>query len=354
MSRHPRTRSRKTGLPPGSPVHTGTRLREQTAVTMLQYGADSFTERALPPEDCAAEASRHTGVTWIDVDSVHDIPTLETLGRAFALHPLTIEDIASTEQRPKVEDYGHYIYIVVRMMHGSAAEGLVTEQVSLILGDHFVLSFQEGIRGDVFDPVRTRLRTSKGRIRALGSDYLCYALLDAVIDNYFNVLEDVGDRIEAVEDELVRTTSAETLHALHGLKRELIHMRKSVWPLREVIAWMQRDDTLLITSGTQVFLRDIYDHTIQVIDTIETSRDMLAGMLDVYMSSVSNRMNEIMKVLTIMSTIFIPLTFIAGVYGMNFAHMPELAWPWGYPAVLAFMALLVAGMLRYFRSRRWL
>lgn len=354
MARHHRARSRKTGLPPGSPVHTGTRQREQTAVTVIQYDADRFTEHAAAPEACAAEASAHTGVTWIDVDSVHDIPTLEILGRGFALHPLTIEDIASTEQRPKVEDYGHYVYIVVRMMHETAEAGLVTEQLSLILGERFVLSFQEGIRGDVFDPVRTRLRASKGRIRSLGADYLCYALLDAVIDNYFNVLEDLGDRIENVEDALIAAPTSEVLHRLHALKRELLDMRRGVWPLREVVAWMQRDDTPLVGEGTQIYLRDIYDHVIQVIDAIETSRDMLAGMLDMYMSSVSNRMNEIMKVLTIMSTIFIPLTFIAGVYGMNFSFMPELGWEWGYPAVLGVMALSVGGMLRYFRKRRWL
>ena len=265
-----------------------------------------------------------------------------------------MEDILNTDQRPKVEDYKDYLYIVLKMLHNVKGTEIVTEQISLILHPNFVISFQEGIEGDVFSPVRERLRGAKGRIRGMGADYLAYTLIDAIVDNYFAILEGIGERIEDLEEELVSHPKKETLHRIHELKREMIFLRKAVWPLREVISTLQRGDSPLIKNTTAIYLRDVYDHTIQVIDAIETSRDMLSGMLDIYLSSISNRMNEIMKFLTIIGTIFIPLTFIVGIYGMNFAFMPELKWRYGYFAVMAFMFAIGIIMLFYFKKKKWL
>jgi magnesium transporter len=279
---------------------------------------------------------------------------LESLGQCIGLHPLVLEDILNTEQRPKIEDYGDYLYIVVKMItYPDKADGIAVEQVSLILGQNFVISFQEGIQGDVFSPVRERIRNEKSRLRKMGADYLTYSLVDSVVDSYFAVLEELGERIEVLEEELIEQPSRNTLHTIHKLKQEMIFLRKSVWPLREVVNFMERGESPLINEGTRIFLRDVYDHTIQIIDTIETFRDMLSGMLDIYLSSISNRINEVMKVLTVIATIFMPLTFLAGVYGMNFEYMPELKWRWGYPAILLVMLAVAVSMLTYFKKKRW-
>ena len=260
----------------------------------------------------------------------------------------------NTGQRPKMEDFGDYLFIVLKMLHYDKEEDETkTEQVSLILSSNYVISFQES-EGDVFDPIRERIRSDRGRIRKMGVDYLAYSLIDAIVDNYFMVLEKIGEKIEDIEDELVRNPTPEVLHTIHRLKRELIFLRKSVWPLREVISRLERWESPLIDKSIDIYLRDVYDHTIQVIDALETFRDMLSGMLDIYLSSLSNRMNEVMKVLTIIATIFIPLTFIAGIYGMNFKYMPELDSPWGYPLVYIVMLAVSAVMLVYFRRKRWL
>jgi magnesium transporter len=238
--------------------------------------------------------------------------------------------------------------------YDDSLEDIVIEQVSLVLGKNFVISFQEGIKGDIFDPLRDRIRTDKGKIRKMGSDYLAYGLMDAIVDNYFFILEKIGDKIEDLEDELIANPTKETLQIIHKLKRKLIFLRKSVWSLREVINTLVRGDSSLIQDSTDIYFRDIYDHTIQVIDTIETFRDIVSGMLDIYLSSISNKMNEIMKVLTIMSTIFIPLTFLAGIYGMNFEFMPELKWHWGYPGLWCVMLFTSILMLINFKFRKWI
>ena len=294
------------------------------------------------------------GVTWLDIDGVHQAEILEAVGAQVNLHPLVIEDIHNTYQRPKVEDYEEYLYIVLKMISWDEdSKEILGEQVSLILGQNYVLSFKED-PGDIFDPIRQRLREGKGRIRKMGADYLAYALLDQVVDHYFLVLENLGEQIEDLEEELVTNPDASTLQTIHHLKRELIFLRKSVWPLREAISSLERGESPLFQSETLVYLRDVYDHTIQVIDTIETFRDMVSGMLDIYLSSISNRMNEVMKVLTIIATIFIPLTFIAGVYGMNFVNMPELQWPGGYFMVWGVMIVIFIGMLIFFKRKKWL
>jgi magnesium transporter len=265
-----------------------------------------------------------------------------------------LEDILNTEQRPKMEEFGDYLYFVLKMLYpGENNDEIEAEQISIILGSNFVISFQEH-EGDVFNAVRERIRKNKGRVRKSGADYLAYALMDSIVDNYFLILEQIGERIEATEQQLTENPTPETLHAIRDLKREMIFLRKSVWPLREVISNLERCESPLIHESLGAYLRDVYDHTIQIIDTVESLRDMISGLLDVYLSSISNRMNEVMKVLTIFASIFIPLTFVAGVYGMNFKFMPELEWGWGYFAVLCVMALTAGTLLVYFRRKKWL
>ena len=293
-------------------------------------------------------------ITWINIDGVHKLDNIEKVGKHLKIHPLVLEDIVHTGQRPKMEDFNDYLFVVLQMLQYNEKENETkTEQVSIILGANYVISFQED-EGDVFDLIRERIRTDRGRIRRMGSDYLAYSLLDAIVDNYFMVLEKIGEKIEDIEDELIKNPAQEVLHAIHSLKRELVFLRKSVWPLREVISRLERWDSHLIDKSMDIYLRDVYDHTIQVIDALETFRDMLSGMLDIYLSSVSNRMNEVMKVLTIIATIFIPLTLITGIYGMNFKYMPELDWSWGYPMVYIAMLMVSGVMLVYFRRKRWL
>ena len=350
-----RKRSQKTGLPPGALIHVGEQKSERTRITLLDYDEQRVEEKELPVVDQCLLFKDKESVTWINVAGLHQVELLERLNDCFGLHPLVLEDILNTDQRPKMEDFGDYLYIVLRMLDLDKKNGnaVISEQISLILGKNFVLTFQER-EGDLFDPLRERIRNGKGRLRKMGPDYLVHALLDAIVDQYFVVLEKLGERIEVLEDELVTRPTPSTLQLLHSLKREMIFLRKSVWPLREVIGTLERGESSLIQASTNLYLRDIYDHTIQVIDNVETFRDMLSGMLDIYLSSISNRMNEIMKVLTIISTIFIPLTFIVGLYGMNFKHMPELESPWGYPAVLLLMLGVTIFMLFYFRRKKWL
>jgi magnesium transporter len=355
MAKHTlKHRSKKAGLPPGTLMHIGERKTEAVKISLLDYDESGCHEAALSElEQCVVYRDR-ASVTWLDIEGVHDAQVLEKIGACFGLHPLVMEDILNTDQRPKVEDYGDYIYIVIRMLTDGGEQALFSsEQVSLILGSNFVLSIQEGAEGDVFEPVRSRIRSGKGQARKLGADYLVYSLIDAVVDNYFIILEKTGEFLEDLEEKLVSDPQPDTLHRIHRLKREMIYLRKSVWPLREVLSAMQRRDSSLIQAGTAYYLRDVYDHSIQVIDTIETFRDMLSGMLDIYLSSISNRTNEVMKVLTVIATLFIPLTWIAGVYGMNFKQMPELSWEWGYPAVWGLMAFVAAGMLVYFKRKKW-
>jgi magnesium transporter len=347
-------RSTKVGLPPGTLVHVGERKVEAARITVIDYDEANFQEKQVPAiEECFPFKATPT-VTWINIDGLHQVDIIEKVGAQFELHPLILEDILHTGQRPKLEDFDNYMYIVLKMLsYNDLKQQVEAEQVSLVLGSNFVISFQESV-GDVFDQVRDRIRNAKGRIRKMGPDYLVYSLIDAVVDNYFLILEKLGERIESMEEDLVAEPTQKTLQQIHGLKREMISLRKSVWPLREAVSALERSESGLIGKPTHVYLRDVYDHTIQVIDTVETFRDMVSGMLDIYLSSLSNRMNAVMKVLTIIATLFIPLTFIAGVYGMNFKYMPELAWGWGYPAVLLVMAAVAVIMLVYFRRKKWL
>ena len=354
MSRHTKKVSDKIGLPPGSLVHVGKERTETVTISIIDYDKTQFNEKiADTVEECSFLKEQPT-VTWINVDGIHQIETIEKIGKQFDLHPLILEDIMNTRQRPKIEDFDHYIYIVLKMLQiGKNECEIQTEQVSLIIGPNFVISFQEQA-GDIFDHVRERIRNGKGHIRELKSDYLAYALMDAIVDRYFVILEKLEDRIELVEDDLLTNPTPKTLQDIHSLKSEMIFLRKSIWPLREVVSRLERRESTLIQESTAIYLKDIYDHTIQIIDSIETFRDMLSGMLDIYLSTISNKMNEVMKVLTIIATIFIPLTFIAGIYGMNFLYMPELGWHWGYPVVWIVMITIAISMLVYFRKKKWL
>jgi magnesium transporter len=348
------------GLAPGELVHVGQRDSGSIKITAIDYDLQDIKQTILDKPEQAFDFFETPSVTWINIDGIHDTGIVERIGKHFKLHPLTLEDIVFTEQRAKFESFDNYIYILLKMVYLDKDSGQIqTEQLSLVLGENYVLSFQEK-EGDVFDPVRERLRAAKGRIRKMGSDYLVYSLLDAVVDSYFLIIEKLGERVDVIEESLVGNPDNKCLAGIQSLKKDMLYLRKSIWPLREVISSLHRDESALIKDITSVYIRDLYDHTIQVIDTIETLRDMASGMLDIYLSSISNRMNEVMKVLTIIATIFIPLTFIAGIYGMNFNtelspfNMPELNWDYGYFFSLGLMMIVVVSMFIYFKRKKWL
>ena len=354
MGRNFLRRSKKAGLPPGTVVYVGEKRPSETRIRTINFNESGMEQNEVREIDEIFPLKKKGIITWINIDGLKRIDIVEKIGGALGLHPLVLEDIVNTGQRPKMEDFIDYLFVVFKMLqYNENTKEIEAEQISLILGQNWVISFQEN-EGDVFEPIRERLRIDKGRIRKMGADYLVYTLIDSVVDNYFAVLENVGEKIEEIEDEIIANPSPRTLQAIHDLKRQLILLRKSVWPLREVISRLERWESKLINKSTEIFLRDVYDHTIQVIDAVETFRDMLSGMLDSYMSSISNRMNEVMKVLTIIATIFIPLTLVAGIYGMNFRYMPELEWGMGYPFVLLIMLAVGIVMLLYFRRKNWL
>ncbi len=355
MARFIKRRSKKLGLPPGSLIHLGEHKTEKVKITVYQFSESQYSETSLESLEQCVPLKDATILTWINVDGIHNIETLEKLGKCYGFHPLVLEDILATDQRPKMEDYDDYLYVVLKVFSydQDKTDETVIEQFSMIIGHNYIVSFQEK-ESDLFAPIIDRIRNGKGKIRKMGADYLCYALLDSIVDRYFVILEDIGEKIESLEEELITNPGAATLHEIHRFKREMIYLRRSVWPLREVLGGLQRYDSEMISSQIYPYLRDVYDHTIQVIDTIETYRDIISGMLDIYLSSISNRLNAVMKVLTVIATIFMPLTFIAGLYGMNFKYMPELEWHYGYPMVIVVMFIIVLYMLAYFKRKNWI
>jgi len=355
MAKMIKKRSKKAGLPPGTLVHIGEQRAEASKITVINYDEADYHEMELKTvEECFPYKDKPS-MTWLNIDGIHQKEILEKLSGCFGFHPLVMEDIMNTGQRPKMEDYSDYLYIVLKMLYYNEKENkMSTEQVSLIVSPHIVISFQEGLEGDVFGPLRERIKNDKGKIRKMGTDYLAYSMIDAIVDSYFMILEKLGEKIELLEEGLISDPKTATLHEIHYLKTEMIFLRKAVWPLREVISMMVRGESPLIHEPMKIYLRDVYDHTIQVIDTIENLRDMVSGMLDIYLSSISNRLNSVMKVLTIIATIFIPLTFIVGVYGMNFKYMPELEWRFGYPLIWLIMLAIGISMLILFRKKNWL
>jgi len=352
--KHYSGQSCKAGLPPGTLLHIGTVPPDGTAnINTTVYSPETIREDTTDKLDQYTPVKHGSGITWISVEGLHNVELIRRLGECYGLHPLVLEDIVNATQRPKIEDYGDYIFIVFRLIRLKESN-IETEQVSLILGRDFLLSFQEGIAVDIFSTVRDRLKAGRGRSRAMGPDYLAYCLMDSIVDGYFTVLEGMGEFVEDIEEELAKGPLQIILKRITALKREMIFMRKSVWPLREVTGALERGDSELISHACRVYFRDTYDHTIQVIDGVETYRDLLSGMLELYLSSISNRTNEVMKFLTVIGTIFMPLTFFVGVYGMNFKYMPELEWRNGYYGLWAFMLALTIGMVIYFRKKRWL
>ncbi|MHC4248312.1 MAG: magnesium/cobalt transporter CorA [Planctomycetota bacterium] len=347
--------SEKAGLPPGEMRFIGRKDAAGPRVTIIDYDAGHLESKEISSVTKAAAYKDKPTVTWINVEGMGDLPTLRKLGEAYDLHPLTMEDIANTHQRPKCEDYGHYLFVVLRMLRyeDTRSGRIVATQVGLVMGKGFVISFQEG-GGDVFDPVRARIKRSKGRIRSQGSDYLLYSLMDAVVDGYFKMLERIGERIEGLEGKLLDDPAPEVLISIQGMKRDLILLRRSIWPVRDVVSGVMREAGDLVAESTRFYLRDVQDHAMRVTDAVETNREALSGLLDIYLSTMSNRMNAVMKVLTIIATIFIPLSFFAGVYGMNFEHMPEYGWKHSYPVFWGVMVAIVLGMVVYFRRKRWL
>ena len=347
-------RTNKSGLPPGSLVHVGEKKIDSVRISIIDYDSQTLQEKQCDKiEECFACKQTPT-VTWINIDGLHEVNVIENLGMHFGIHTLVLEDILSTDQRPKQEDYDTHLFVVLKMLTYDEQQQCVrSEQISIILGSNYVLSFQEAV-GDVFEPIRARLRQNKGKIRKMGADYLLYALLDAIVDSYFLILEKIGDHIEILEDELVNDPDDQTLRQIHELKREMIFLRRNIWPLRELISGLERCESDLIQDQVELYLRDVYDHSIQVIDTVESLRDMVTGMLDIYLSSISNKMNAVMKVLTIIATLFIPTTFVAGIYGMNFDHMPELHWKYGYVALWGVLLTIFIVMIVYFKKKKWL
>jgi len=346
--------SKKVAQPPGTLIHMGEKKTETVTLDLFRYNKDIIEEKKMEnPRECISE-NDFKGVCWVNVSGIHDISIIESIGSTFNIHPLVQEDILNTFHRPKFEESEEYLFLVLKMLaYDPGAKDIISEQVSFVLGPNFLVTFQEQ-EGDVFNPVRERLRKALGRIRKMGPDFLLYVLMDVVVDNYFLVLEAIGEELEILEDQLLLNPTPDVLQSVHKLKREMIFLRKAVWPLRELISGIQKTGSKLIKNNTKMYLRDIYDHTIQVIDTVETYRDMVSGLQDLYLSSVSNKMNEVMKVLTIIATIFIPLTFIAGVYGMNFKVMPELKWRIGYFFIWGIMIVIALAMLLYFKRKKWL
>ncbi|MEI8010858.1 MAG: magnesium/cobalt transporter CorA [Candidatus Omnitrophota bacterium] len=346
--------------PPEALVYEGRQRSDAPVITIFDYDENACVEKIVKDvETCFAFRDKPT-VTWVNVDGLHQTDILEKLSRGYALHHLVLEDVLNINQRPKAEDFGEYIFLAAKMLAYDETSGEITEeQVSIILGENFVITFQEDKEGDVFGDIRQRIRNGKGRIRKMKADYLAYAMLDAIVDNYFVILEKMGEKIELIEELLVEKPDQQTLQSINRMKRSLIFLRKSVWPLREVARTVTQTESPLIRPLSLAYFRDIHDHIIQAVDTIEAFRDTVSGMLDIYLSSLSHRLNEVMKVLTIIATIFMPLTFIAGIYGMNFnthaspLNMPELNWPLGYLFAIILMLSVVMGMIIYFKKKEW-
>jgi magnesium transporter len=346
--------SKKPGEAPGTLNFTGEKLVENVSIKLYDFDSEQLTEHDLSNIDDSEPYLDSPSKTWINVTGLHDVDKLKEIWSYFDLHPLIQEDIIHTNQRTKIEQYPSHMFFVLKMINFiDETDQLNVEQVSIVLGKNSVLSFQES-DFPIFDPVIHRLKNKAPRLRNSGVDYLAYALIDTIVDHYFKVQESFGDEIDDLEEEILENFSNFIPEKIHALRRKLNFFRKSIWPLRDNLNSLLRDESEFIDEDHKIFFRDVYDHLVQILDGLENYRDMVIGMLDMYMSQVSNKMNEVMKVLTIIATIFIPLTFIAGIYGMNFEYMPELSWKWAYPTVWGIMLTATFGMVMYFRKKDWL
>lgn len=354
MVRMMKRRAGKAGLPPGSLVYVGDRKSHGTRVSVIDFDGQSVAEQELADVGECLRFKDSKTVTWINVDEIGDPGLVEQFGHALDFHPLMQEDILNTDQRAKVEDHGDYIYVVLKMLDwDDVRQEIVSEQLSLVLGQHYVVTLQERA-GDFFDPLRKRIRDGVGRIRRQGADFLAYSLLDAVIDQYFLVLDRLGDRIEAIDSVIMSRQTGDTLRQIHQLKRDMLFVRKSVWPVKEVVASLRHLDSPLITRQTAPYLRDIQDHIVQVVEGVDTYQNLLSDILATHLSTIGNRTNTVMKVLAVFSAVFMPLTFITGVFGMNFRNMPPLEWEWGFVGTLAAMLLIGCVLALFFVRKRWL
>ena len=347
------------GTPPATLVSHSEEPPQPTVMTLIQYDQEAIFEGRFDSFKDLMKRYDPAKVNWINIDGLGNLDLLRKAAETFQIHPLALEDVLNTTQRPKVERYEEHFFIVSEMIYEEEAHRIAVEQLSLFLGKSYIITIQEESERDVFEKVRERLRSGRGYARTMKSDYLAYALLDSTVDQFFPVLENIGESIEDLEEQLLDRPSKDILRKLYGIKRLLLQLRRAAWPQREIFNALIRDETGLVCQGTQVFLRDCYDHTTQIIDILESFRDLAAGLMDVYLSSLGFRTNEIMRVLTVITSIFIPLTFIAGVYGMNFNtdspfNMPELNWRYGYPACLVLMVIVAIGMILFFKRKRWL
>ncbi|MBX7149464.1 magnesium/cobalt transporter CorA [bacterium] len=347
-------RSKKKGLPPGSLVYVGEEPKAPVIVERFYYGKGTCVQQVLENPLSFKLASQANHVEWLNVEGIHDTALVAYLGKELNIHPLVLEDVMNSNQRPKIEDFGSYIYLVLKMLRFDEVKREVfSEQVSFIVGPNWLVSFQEGFQGDVFNSLRDRIKTGAGTLIERGTDFLLYSLLDVIVDHYFECLEKLGDVIEETDEAVTHELSSQFLSTIHHLKKNLITLRRSLWPLREVMLFLDRTESQLVAPGTKKYFRDVYDHAVQIMETVETDRDMVQGLMDIYLTTISNQQNSVMKTLTLMATIFMPLTFIVGVYGMNFDFMPELRWEFGYPAVWIFMTVLTLGMVVFFKKKKW-
>ncbi len=354
--RDPRTRlpTGKVGLPPGSLIHVGEKRTEEVKISVMHYDQARCEEKELKTIDQLPPSPPSPTVTWIDVAGLHDEHVVRAVGNRFHIADLLLEDILDTTQQPKIDYEADYLFLMLKILrYDEESETIHFEHSSIILGSNFLLSFREGDRAP-FERVKERIRTGKGRLRTSGADYLAYCLIDAIVDYYYLILEILGEKTDVLEEEVATNPTRGTLERIRKLKKEMIFLRRSIFPQREAINSLARGEVPLIRDSTLPYLRDVYDHTVHCIDIMETHRDVISGMLDIYLSSISNRLNEIMKVLTIIATIFIPLTFLVGWYGMNFKDMPELTWRWGYPMVILMAIAVSVSMLIFFRRKQWL
>jgi len=346
--------SKKLGLPPGSLVHVGNVLGTVSRLSLVDYSKDHLEERQIHSLDEILEYKDSNTVTWVIIEGLADVDTIEKIGQLFDVHPLVLEDILNTHQRPKFEEYDDYLYIVLKSLTKSTDTFEVNaEQISLLVIKNFLFTFREQT-DDLFTPILQRIKNSKGHLRDLGSDYLMYAILDTIVDQNFILIDALDESVTVLEDDLLSEPTHETLNAIQRLKRETISIRRNISPIRELLAGILRSESPLLTENTHIYLRDVSDHSIRVLESVETYRDILSSLVEIYMSSVSNKMNEVMKVLTVFAAIFIPLTFLAGIYGMNFEYMPELKWKWGYPTIWAVFAVIPIVLIIYFKKKKWL
>lgn len=354
MPKRIKSRKSKIGVAPGSLIHVGEHVNDEVKIQLISYNEDNFNKASYENIEKCLSACNNDAINWINVDGLHEVEVISSAGKRFNVHPLILEDILNTTQRPKIDIDNNYIFIVIKMLYyNKDIKEIESEQVSIIILKNYILSFQE-FQGDIFDDLRKRLEYNKSNIRSKGTDYLAYSLIDTIVDSYFDIIENIGDSIDEIEDILMSNPSNEILNDIYKFKRELIFLRNSVWPLREVLGKLVKSEYELIDDKTVMYLRDVYDHTIQVVDIIETYRDILSGMLDTYLSSISNKTNEVMKILTIFSTIFIPLSFLTGIYGMNFDYIPELKFKYGYLVFWIITIFCILVMLNYFRRKKWL